>query len=278
MRKFLMLCLVTALANALSAQSPARPGAQPATTPKNTNTQPLKPRSSLTPDKATAQPAAAGRSNTTIPQKQETSTSLKNSTTTTPSAAARNASLRNADQAKPGTTAKTVPAQMPAAPQLQQDEPLVKVQWMSLEEAQEKAKTEKRKIFIDVFTDWCGWCKRMDESTFVDPEIAKYLNENYYPVKLNAEQQQDINFNNKTYHFRKNGARGYHELAAELLNNRLSFPTVVFLDESLNLIQSIPTYLEAPKLEAILNYFGTDSHKTTPWETYEKKFSNSPQR
>jgi len=277
MRKFLMLCLVAALANALSAQTPTRPGAQPATTPKNTNTQPVKPRSGLTPDKATVQPAAAGRSNTTAPQKQETSTSLKNSATTTP-AAARNASLRNGDQAKPGTTAKTVPAQMPAAPQLQQDEPLVKVQWMSLEEAQEKAKTEKRKIFIDVFTDWCGWCKRMDESTFVDPEIAKYLNDNYYPVKLNAEQQQDINFNNKTYHFRKNGARGYHELAAELLNNRLSFPTVVFLDESLNLIQSIPTYLEAPKLEAILNYFGTDSHKTTPWETYEKKYNNGPQR
>lgn len=279
MRKFLMLCLVAALTNALSAQTPTRSGAQPTTTPKNTNTQPVKPRSSLTPDKATVQPAAAGRSNTTVLQKQETTTNLKNSATTPPaSATARNASLRNADQTKPGTTAKTVPAQMPAAPQLQQDEPLVKVQWMSLEEAQEKAKTEKRKIFIDVFTDWCGWCKRMDESTFVDPEIAKYLNENYYPVKLNAEQQQDINFNNKTYHFRKNGARGYHELAAELLNNRLSFPTVVFLDESLNLIQSIPTYLEAPKLEVILNYFGTDSHKTTPWETYEKKFSNGPQR
>ncbi|MBK9336820.1 MAG: hypothetical protein IPM98_09615 [Lewinellaceae bacterium] len=109
----------------------------------------------------------------------------------------------------------------------------------------------------------------------MDPSVAQYLNDNYYPVKLNAEQQEEITFNNKTYSFRKNGARGYHELAAELLNNRLSFPTVVFLDETMSVIQPIPGYLEAPKLEAILNYFGSDSHKTTPWETYERKFGNN---
>ena len=278
MRKFLMLCLVAVLVNALPAQTPTRSGAQPATAPKNSNSQSIKPRSSLTPEKTTLQPASYTRPNTAASSKQDAPSSARNTTTTPAGATSRNANLRSGEQAKSVTTAKTVPAQMPAAPQLQQDEPLVKVQWMTLEEAQEKSKTEKRKIFIDVFTDWCGWCKRMDESTFVDPEVAKYLNENYYPVKLNAEQQDDILFNNKTYHFRKNGARGYHELAAELLNNRLSFPTVVFLDESLNLIQSIPSYLEAPKMETILNYFGTDSHKTTPWETYEKRFNNNTQR
>ena len=150
-----------------------------------------------------------------------------------------------------------------------------KITWLSWDEAALKMEKAPKKLLVDVYTDWCGWCKRMDQSTFVDPQVAQYLNENYYPVKFNAEQQQEILFNNKTYHFRKNGARGYHELAAEWLNNRLSFPTVVFLDESMNVIQPIPGYLEAPKMEAILNYFGTDSHKTTPWETYEKKFSNS---
>ncbi len=164
---------------------------------------------------------------------------------------------------------------MPDAPQLKVDEPTVQVQWMSIEEALERSKTEKRKIFIDVYTDWCGWCKRMDESTFVDPAVAEYLNANYYPVKFNAEQQEDVLFNSKTYSFRKNGSRGYHELAAEWLNNRLSFPTVVFLDDVQNVIQPIPGYLDGAKLETILNYFGTDSHKTTPWETYERKFNNN---
>ncbi|HNL38131.1 MAG TPA: thioredoxin family protein, partial [Saprospiraceae bacterium] len=137
----------------------------------------------------------------------------------------------------------------------------------------EKSKTEKRKIFVDVYTDWCGWCKRMDDSTFADPFVAQYLNDHYYPVKFNAEQQKDIVFKDKTYHFKRNGARGTHELAIEWLNNRLSYPTVVFLDENFSVIQPLPGFLDPAKLEAILNYFGTNSHYTTPWDTYEKRFS-----
>ncbi len=148
------------------------------------------------------------------------------------------------------------------------------VNWMTLEQALEKSKTEKRKIFLDLYTDWCGWCKHMDSTTFVDATVAKYLNEHFYPVKFNAEQEKDIVFKDKTYKFKKNGSRGYHELAALWLNNRLSFPTVVFLDESQQLIQPVPGYQDAAKMEAIINYFGSDSHKKTPWESYEKNFSN----
>lgn len=148
------------------------------------------------------------------------------------------------------------------------------VNWMSLEQALEKSKTEKRKIFVDLYTDWCGWCKHMDSTTFVSVPVAKYLNEHYYPVKFNAEQEKDIVFHDQTYKFKKSGSRGYHELAALWLNNKFSFPTVVFLDENQQLIQPVPGYQDAVKMEAIINYFGSDSHKKTPWESYEKKFSN----
>lgn len=148
------------------------------------------------------------------------------------------------------------------------------VNWMTLEQALEKSKTEKRKFFVDMYTDWCGWCKHMDSTTFVNASVAKYLNEHYYPVKFNAEQENDIVFKDKTYKFKKNGSRGYHELAAFWLNNRLSFPTMVFLDENQQLIQPVPGYQDASKMEAIINYFGSDSHKKTPWESYEKNFSN----
>lgn len=148
------------------------------------------------------------------------------------------------------------------------------VNWMTLEQALEKSKTEKRKIFVDMYTDWCGWCKHMDSTTFVDARVAKYLNEHFYPVKFNAEQEKDIVFKDKTYKFKKSGSRGYHELAALWLNNRLSFPTVVFLDEAQQLIQPVPGYQDALKMEAIINYFGSDSHKKTPWESYEKNFAN----
>ncbi len=77
------------------------------------------------------------------------------------------------------------------------------VKWMSFEEAVERSKTEKRKIFIDVFTDWCGWCKVMDKNTFPDLVIAKLLsNEKFYPVKFNAEQTADVAVLSQAIHLR----------------------------------------------------------------------------
>lgn len=147
------------------------------------------------------------------------------------------------------------------------------VKWMSLDEALEKSKTEPRKILIDVYTEWCGWCKHMDKNTFSNATVAKYINDTYYAVKFDAEDRRDITYKDKVYRFKREGSNGYHELAAHLLNNRLEYPHTVFLDESNNLIQAISGYLEANKMLTILNYFGTDSHRKTPWETYERNFT-----
>ncbi|GAB4496243.1 MAG: hypothetical protein OHK0019_27560 [Saprospiraceae bacterium] len=174
------------------------------------------------------------------------------------------------------TTARNINDASKKAPEIKAVNP-VRVKWMTLEEALEKSKTDKRKIFVDVYTDWCGWCKRMDSTTFMNPAVVQYLNDHYYPVKFNAEQQKEIVYKDKTYQFKKNGARGYHELAAEWLNNRLSYPTVVFLDENQGVIQPLQGYQDATKMEAVLNYFGTDSHKKTPWESYQKNFTRKGQ-
>ncbi len=164
-------------------------------------------------------------------------------------------------------------ASAPYRPGQPQEQPAVSVRWLTFEEATERSKADKRKIFIEVYTDWCGWCKRLDAVTFADSAVAQYLNENYYPVKFNAESSEEIVFHQKTYALRRQGGRSYHELAVELLNGRLSFPTLVFLDENLNVIQAIAGYQEPDKLFTILNYFGTDSHKTTPWDVYERRFN-----
>lgn len=147
-----------------------------------------------------------------------------------------------------------------------------KVNWLSFEEAVEKSKIEKKKIFIDVYTDWCGWCKVMDKNTFSQPVIAEYLNENFYAVKLNAEQKEDIVFRDHTFKFVASGSRGYHELAASLLNNKLSYPTVVFLDENFNIIQPLPGYQKADRFEMIVKFIGGDNFKTTDWQTWESEF------
>jgi len=151
----------------------------------------------------------------------------------------------------------------------------VKIEWLTFEEAMEKQKTEPRKIFMDVYTEWCGWCKKMDASTFADKDVIEVLNDKYYAVKFDAEQKEDIEFKGKTYKFVSGGRRGSHELAKLFLNGRMGYPTSVFLDEQLEVIQPIPGYLDATKMDMILNYFGTDAYQKMPWDTYEKQYKKN---
>jgi thioredoxin-related protein len=148
------------------------------------------------------------------------------------------------------------------------------VKWLTIEQAVEKSKKEKRKIFIDVYTDWCGWCKVMDKSTFSDPKIAKILNENFYPVKFNAEQRQDVEFMGTTFKFIESGRNGYHQLAAALLNNKLSYPTVVFLDEDFKMLQPLPGYQDAGQFHKIVQFIGEDHFRKTSWNDWQVKYKS----
>jgi len=146
------------------------------------------------------------------------------------------------------------------------------VKWMSFEEALERSKTEKRKIFIDVYTDWCGWCKVMDKNTFSEASVAKVLNEKFYPVKFDAEQTKDIEFAGRTFKFIPSGNKGVHELAAALLNNQLSYPTVVFLDEEFRMIQPLAGYQKAPEFHRIISFIGEDHFRKMKWSEYQNVY------
>jgi len=148
------------------------------------------------------------------------------------------------------------------------------VQWMTFEEAVEKSKTEKRKIFIDVYTDWCGWCKVMDKKTFNQPAVAKLLNEKFYPVKFNAEQREDVVFSGTTFKFIEYGGRGTHQLAAALLNNKLSYPTVVFLDEDFKMLLPLQGYREAPEFHKIAQFIGENHYKKQKMQDWEAQYQS----
>lgn len=147
------------------------------------------------------------------------------------------------------------------------------VNWLSWEEAQARTQKEPRKILVDVYTQWCGWCKKMDKETFDNPDISKYINKNFYPVKFDAETKGDILFNNKVYSYIKSGSGGYHQLAAEITFGKLSYPTIVFIDEKLNVLQPIPGYKDIMSLDKIMKYFAEDYYKTTPWKKYEEMYN-----
>lgn len=146
------------------------------------------------------------------------------------------------------------------------------VKWMSFEQALAKSKSSKRPIFIDVYTDWCGWCKVMDKNTFTDPNVARLLNEKFYAVKFDGEQKEDIVFNGKTFKFVASGRGGYHELAAALMNNEMSYPTVVFLNEEFQMIQPLAGYRKAPEFHMIAQYIGEGHYKKQKWEEFQVQY------
>lgn len=149
-----------------------------------------------------------------------------------------------------------------------------KVNWITFEEAIQRSEKEPRKLLIDLYTDWCGWCKKMDRDTYANEKIAKYINEKYYAIKFNAEQKEDVVFKDHTFKFRASGNRGVHELAAALANNKLSYPTTVFMNEDLAILQPLPGYFNAQNMEPILRYYGDDAHKSEPWPDYQKSFKS----
>jgi thioredoxin-related protein len=155
----------------------------------------------------------------------------------------------------------------------QSQAPQASIQWVSLEEALKLNEKKPKKFFLDMYTDWCGWCKRMDQTTFVNPVIADYMNETYYPVKFNAERKDTVVFKGKTF-INPNPAssRSAHQLAAYLLQNRLSYPSFVFLSEGGDLITILPGYRKAPELEAILHFIGGNAYKDTSFEEFSATF------
>jgi thioredoxin-related protein len=148
----------------------------------------------------------------------------------------------------------------------------ITIQWLTFEEAVAKSKEKPKKMLIDVYTDWCGWCKKMDKDTYDNALIAQYINENYYAVKFNAEQKESITFDNHTFKFVAQGGRGYHELAASLLQGQMSYPSTVFLDEQFRLIQPLPGYYTAKDFDPILKYFVEGMSKNISFEDYKKTY------
>lgn len=156
------------------------------------------------------------------------------------------------------------------------------LQWESWEGMQQQAgkSGEKRKTIVSIYTDWCGWCRKMESETFANPVITQYMNENFNLVKFNAEQRTEIEYKGKKYGYSRTGIRGYNEWASLLLNGRLSFPALVFLNEDQDVIQPISGFKAPEELLPILMYFGSDEYKVKPWSAFQKSFKmpESPER
>ena len=139
--------------------------------------------------------------------------------------------------------------------------PQESVNWISIEEAAALAQKDGKKILVDVYTDWCGWCKRMDKATYQNTEVVAYLNENFHAVKFNAEQKEDVVLRGRTFKYVPQGRRGYHELAAGILQGKMSYPSTVFLNENLEILTDVKGFRKANEMMAFLTYFKEEAYK-----------------
>lgn len=144
---------------------------------------------------------------------------------------------------------------------------------MTLAELKAAMQTEKRPVLIDLYTDWCGWCKVMDKNTYTNDKVIAYLQQKFYPVKLDAETKDIIEWENRRYAY--NESSRTNAIALYLTGGQLVYPTTVIIPVDGSGPQPIPGYLKPAELELIVKYFGEDKYGKTPFESWQKNFKAS---
>ncbi|MBX7151069.1 DUF255 domain-containing protein [bacterium] len=132
--------------------------------------------------------------------------------------------------------------------------------WYSFDEGLTKAKAENKHVLIDVYTDWCGWCKVMEQKTYSDPDIIKYLNAKFILVKLNPEKDGSITYNGKKYsaaQFSEGiGVNGY--------------PATAFFESDSKMVTLVPGYIQAKEFLNIIQYIGEKEYYQISFDDYLK--------
>lgn len=135
------------------------------------------------------------------------------------------------------------------------------IRWMSFEEAVSLSDKTPKKMFIDVYTDWCGWCKKMDAGTFQDSAVVAYMNEHYYAVKLNAETKDTIRFRDNVFVYRPEYKA--NDIALSLLNGKMGYPSFVILDEGYSIARKLSGYQTTDELLPILKELNAPKQEST---------------
>lgn len=149
------------------------------------------------------------------------------------------------------------------------------VKWLTIKEAQELNKKQQKPFLVDVYTDWCGWCKHMMKTTYSNPNIATYINSFFYPVKFNAETKDTIEFNGKLYKPTSPAPKTPHELAIKFLGTSLSYPSTLFISNNFEYNLLSQGYLEDKKIEPLLIYTVENVFKTTSYDDFAAQFNHT---
>jgi thiol-disulfide isomerase/thioredoxin len=101
-----------------------------------------------------------------------------------------------------------------------------------LKEALEDASARRSYVMADFYTDWCGWCKKLDRETYENKEVSSLMKD-LICVKIDGDRSRDL--------VSRYAVRGY--------------PTIIFFGPDGKEVRRIPGFVEAPALVAILKEF-----------------------
>lgn len=146
-----------------------------------------------------------------------------------------------------------------------------KVNWISLQELKEAYSKQPKPIIIDVYTNWCGWCRVMEKETYSHENVATYINENYYAIKFNAETKDSVEFAGKKYGY--NMAYKANELAIYLLEGRMGYPATILLPTQDAQPAPLSGFLKPSELEPPLRFIGDGAYKQRQFPDYMKDFT-----
>lgn len=121
--------------------------------------------------------------------------------------------------------------------------------WLSWNAGLKRAAATQRPVLVDVYTDWCGWCRRMDRDVYARADVKEYLAGHFVTVRLDAEGSEAASYDGREYTgrtlARRFGVSGY--------------PTTIFLRPSGEHLVNVPGYVPADQFLLLLRYVG-DGH------------------
>lgn len=143
--------------------------------------------------------------------------------------------------------------------------------WQSWNDVSIQEKIKKKPILIDIYTDWCVYCKVMDNTVYKNDSVINYIQQHFYSYKLNAEKNDTIVWNNTSFNY--NSKYQVHDFAVHLSKGNIAYPTTVVIDIEENSFFETGV-LKLKEMEFFLRYFIEAHPLNISKENYSKNFKN----